>query len=517
MKKLLCAALMLLALTTTKAQSVEINGVDGRNFSGVKPIMTNTNGVVQGYYTYYIVEKKKKGIRTFEFSIIDKDVTKVTKTQIDLNSYSTLNNTVFNGKFFLISYNDTKNKKIVFNVIDLEGKIVKTNEIAIEKKRFIASKIYPAANGEGFYVVRPIKEKKEKGFTIEKITNTLDIEWSFDEKVEKGVLQVADLINSNDRFVIWKEQGKGLSKIIPEITCYDSKTGKKLFSRTGFDGENTILYNQLRIDEKGNTYAGGAYVKGEKYKSVNNTGVYALKISPEGKDIFYTTVNNKEKIQETLKAVSTGMSVGSKDKLWIEDLIIVDGEVIVISEMFRKTANMKPMKIQKTIDIISGKYVGNINYVDAQGKSSKVNFEIMDFILLKFTENGELKEIKPIKKDGYTTLTVYHPYVGLNGMSMASKMDQLGWFDYGFTTKDADGTSVMVCSSNASARRPEVTTYKLDESFTKSEIDLKKEAKINLEEGKVSYFKTLRNDNGKVALAYYQRKLKRITLNIEEL
>ena len=63
--------------------------------------------------------------------------------------------------------------------------------------------------------------------------------------------------------------------------------------------------------------------------------------------------------------------------------------------------------------------------------------------------------------------------------------------------------------------KPQVFTYHLKGDVAKSEIDLKQEAKINLDDGRVSYFNPMRNEGSNIAVAYYQRKLKRITVNIE--
>ena len=126
-----------------------------------------------------------------------------------------------------------------------------------------------------------------------------------------------------------------------------------------------------------------------------------------------------------------------------------------------------------------------------------------------------LDEIKQIQKDGYNKLTVYNPYYGLYGMSLAAVVERLGWFDYNFTSTNADGEKFMVCSNNAEARKPQVLTYELNGSFAKSEINLRQEAKVNLDEGRVSYFKVMRNEGTNIAVAYYQRKLKKVTINIE--
>lgn len=500
------------------AQSIQIDNVKGNKFNGVKPIFADDGQTISGYYTYYMVEKGKKGMRTLEFSIIDKGVTKVTKTQIELHRSSTLNNTVFNGKNFLISYDDRKNKQIVFTVLDLDGKVVATDEIKSEKRRAAFSVVYPAANGEGFYVVRPaLVKNRVKGHYLEKIDNNLEQKWQIEDVVDKGIISIAALVNNKDRVVIWREHGSGIKKIKPQIVCYDAATGETVFERDGFDGESTMMHNQIIIDPENNIVLGGPYVDGSKYKAVNNTGVYLLKLSKEGEQVFYTKVITKTEIQPILKKMSKGFSVGSKDKIWIED-VIFDGEnIVVISEMFRKNFNPKPQMVQGPRDRITGKWMGDINYRDQNGKAPKVTFEIMDYILFNFSANGELTDINPIAKEKYNKLTVYTPYVGLYGMSMAAAVEKAGWFDYKFTTTDEKGKRLMVCSNNAEARKPQVFTYGLDEELTKNEINLKQEAKINLDDGKVSSFNVMPNEGMQIAVAYYQRKLKRITVNIEDL
>ncbi|MFT4667094.1 MAG: hypothetical protein ACI9XB_004062 [Gammaproteobacteria bacterium] len=517
MKRILLG-LSLLITASCFAQSIQIDDVKGNKFTGVKPIFADDGQTVSGYYTYYMVERGEKGMRTLEFSIIDKGITKVTKTPIELHRTTTLNATVFNGKNFLISYDDRKNKQIVFTVLDLDGNVVATDKISAAKRSAASSVVYPAANGEGFYIVRPALVKNRiKGHYLEKVNNMLEQQWKIEDVVDKGIIAVASLVNNADRVVIWREHGSGLKKIKPQIVCYDAATGEKVFERDGFDGESTIMHNQIRIDDDNNVILGGPYVAGEKYKTINNTGVYLLNLSKDGEEIFYTKIVTKTEIQPVIKKVSKGISVGSKDKIWIED-VVFDGEnIVVISEMFRKNMNATPGAIQTPRDLITGKWMGDITYKDANGKSPKVTFEIMDYILFKFSLNGELTEIKPITKDGYNKLTIYTPYVNLYGLQLAAAVEQAGWFDYRFSTVGEDGKRLMVCSNNSEARKPQVYTYGLDDSTTKGEIDLKQEGTIDLDKGRVSSFNVMPNEGEKIGVAYYQRKLKRITVNLEEL
>ncbi len=196
----------------------------------------------------------------------------------------------------------------------------------------------------------------------------------------------------------------------------------------------------------------------------------------------------------------------------IEDLILVDDHIVVVSEMFKKNVNMTPKGIQQTRDLITGKYVGWAE----QNNDSKVTFEIKDFILFKFTQKGDLEEIKVIKKDKTNKITVWGSLTNLRGMDLAKLLAQRGWFDYGFTTLDQSGNSLMVCSNNATSK-PDIAVYNVNEQYAKIKVNLKQQAKVDLEKAQVSYFKPIKNNKGKIAVAYYQKKLQKITVNLESI
>lgn len=528
MKKVGSILLILFIALSINAQFIQIEDVGGRRFNGVKPILTGESQAVSGYYTYYMLEKEQKGVRTIEFSIVDKELTNVTKTQISMHRTAVVNNTVFNGNFMLISYDDKKNKQVKLNLIDKTGKIVMDKALPAEKRYLTKSVIYADATGEGFYIVTPSKGKKVMGYAIEKVDNQLEQVWRIEEVPVKGSKSIEDLINNKDRFIIWENNSPSLNqKIIkPALVCYDAKTGQKIYTKDGYDGMSTILYNKLRIDEDGSVYAGGAYVDGEKTKSVNSAGIYLLKLNVDGKEVLYNKVNNAEKIQAALKGISDGFTIGSKEKVFVED-VIVDGEYIyIISEMFRKNFNATPVGVQWARDRITGKYIGSKNEDD---KPTKAVFEIMDFILFKFSQEGKLIEIKPIAKAKKLKITCWNQYASMGGMRLARTLKEVGWFDYAFVEKDVNGQLVMICKDNAEAEKgqkglvgmaldkgPQVFSYTLGEDYAQKTINLKQQGKVDLEQGRVSYFNTLRNSQGKIALVYFQRELNKVSISLEE-
>ncbi len=516
MKKLFLGLFLLLSLFTAKSQFIEINDIENSRYTDINPILSGIDGNVEGYCVSYMLEKQKKGNRLYEFNIVDTDLTSSNKTDISIHKNAEINNVVFNGQYSLISVDDRKNKQIKLYILDKEGKIITEKEIAADKKKLAQSTVYADKTGEGFYVVKPLDEKKKNGYTLTKLNNKLEKQWSIEQTDPKKTRTVKDVISTSNQLVIWDDCTMG-KKVKPSIISFNPKTGEKNFEYECYDGASTLLYNNIKLDAEGNVYAGGAYVDGEKISGVNNEGIYLLKLNNNGKETSYTKVNNKEKIQEVLKDTHNSFSLGSKDKVLVEDLILDKDKIIVVSEMFRKNANLTPALVQASRDLITGKYVGMAGGGNSAAEKGKFVMDIRDYIFFVFNKEGELEEIKPGFKEDNNKITCWYPYQNLSGMDLAKALQELGWFDYSFNTTDDNGEVILVCKDNASGLKPIVYSFNLSNNYLKNTINLKQQAKIDLDRGKVSYFDVMKNKKGKFVNVYYQRKLNKITLTLESI
>jgi len=199
----------------------------------------------------------------------------------------------------------------------------------------------------------------------------------------------------------------------------------------------------------------------------------------------------------------------------VEDLILQDDKIIVVSEMFRKNTNITPAAVQATRDLITGKYVGYAGGGSQPNEKGKVVMDIRDYIFFVFNQEGSLEEIQPGIKDDNNKITCWYPYQSLPGMNLAKQLHAAGWFDYAFNTLDDNGETILICKDNSSGNKPNVYSFNLTKNYLKNTINLKHQAKIDLEKGKVSYFDVMKNDKGKMVNVYYQRKLNKITLTLE--
>lgn len=522
MKKLLLLLVLCLGTTVSFSQILEFNDISKRDFNGVFSIK-DQNEKVMGYYTYYELEREEKGMRLYEFSFVDKQLGGVKKYSLSIHKRAEINNVVFNDKYLLISYDDIKNKKIVFTTISPEGEKVGYNEFLVDKKKNVTGDFYPSA-GDGFYMVKANIVKGRTGYILQKYDNDLKMIWTQevmpDPKGKVKYISVEDIQVSNDRLIIAQNTGLSAQKYRLNIVGFDVAAGSKVFDYETYDGTSTPAYNAMKFEDNGDLLLSGTYENKEYFNDTNYDGVYILKLSSEGKKLIYTKVSYKEEIQEILKATSRSNGLGSKDKLFLEDVIHEGGSYYIVGEMFKKNIQASNLGgafalAQGIRDMVTGKYIG---WENSNDKTPTFTFEIMDYMVIQFDEQGQYISTKPLMKEKYNKISVYYPYNSMGGLRLARTMNYFGWFDYGFTTHNpVDSKTIMVCSDQ-STKRPDVYYYELDNQFRKNTIDLKNRAKVLLDdEAKVNYFRVLKNESTNVVVVYYQRKLKKASLTMEQI
>lgn len=368
MKKLVLIMIALLMSNAylVNAQRAEIRDVRKREFRGVHAIVNKQTQETQGYYTFYVNEKLGGGMVNFVITIFDVNLKLVKQTPITITKRSVVDGSEFDGNDFLFIFNDIAKKKLTYVTVDDKGSIIKTK--GIEEKKFAATTadVYPS-NNNGFYIVKPIKEKKW-GYSVAKVDRDIKTLWEKRFVPTKGIVTVEAIESGSDRIIVIQltkptissKKGKG------EIVCMDDKTGKILYKYPLFDGEFTAIPSAFLIDRKGNIVTAGMYFKGERMRSVNSDGLFFLKLSPEGKKIEYNKVDWDAGIQQLLKATSSKISIGSKPKVFFHDIVqSEDGGYQIIAETFRKSM---PLKTFRIAILLSGRYIGDPYHQDSEGR-----------------------------------------------------------------------------------------------------------------------------------------------------
>jgi len=499
------------------AQEAEINNVRKREFRGVRAIINEQTKESQGYYTFYVDEKaEEKGMIKFMLEIYDLDLKLLNKTPITITKRSVIDGSVFNGKNFFFLFNDVWKKKITYVVADINGKIINEKVVEVEKRATTTADVYPA--NDAFYIVKPLKEKK-LGYSITKIDKDLKELWTISNTPDKGLLSIEAVEAGTDRLILIELKRPSLmsKKAYAKIMCLDEKTGKQLYEYPLFDGEATCIPSAFLIDKDANVVTGGMYFEGEKWKSVNSNGIFFLKLGADGKKQVYKKVDWDEGIQDLLKSSKNKLVIGSKPKVFFHDIVQAgDGGYQIISETFQKTM---PAISSRLGDMISGRYIGNINSKNSQGKYEKpLRFVIMDFIIFNYNKEGEISNLNKIPKDE-TKISIYPPYKSMPGLRLAKAVKEFGYFDYAFTTKVPGSDQEVMVSRNMSIGNPYigVTTIAKGNDATTTKIPIKRKTAKRANSKERDFVGVVKSKTGYICVYYYAKKEQTVHLYLDQI
>jgi hypothetical protein len=486
-------------------QSAEITDVRKREFRGVYPIMNKQTNMPRGYYTFYVNEKVGGGMTNFVIAMFDLDLKLIKQTPITITKRSNVDGSEFNGEDFLFVFNDIAKKTLTYVTVDSKGDIIQTKGV-VEAKRYAATAdVYPSSNG-GFYIVKPIKEKKW-GYSVERVDRNINSQWEKRFMPERGFVTVEAVESRGEDIIVIQSVAPTITskKIKAEFVCLADKTGDIVFNYSLFDGVSTAVPSAFVIDKDKNIVTGGMYFEGEKMDAVNSDGIFFLKLSPKGEKIAYSKIDWDNGIQEVLKKTKKGFSISSKPKVFFQDIVQgTDGNYQVISETFQK--NMQ-MVARPLIDAISGRFIGDLN----TDNGKPVTFEIMDFMFFNFDGEGKLTNMNMVEKE-HTKVSVYYPYNGLPGLAMARTIQKFGWFNYAFVTTLTTGEKALISSNFAiSDAYIGINTMKAGEISTMHKIP------VNKRSAKGGRLGCMPNNPGNLCIYLFDKKEEVVYMYVEKI
>jgi len=509
MRKILLLLITVVTVISFSAysQTAEIHDVRKNEFRGVYPIINKQTKEPQGYYTFYVNEKAEKGMVNFMIAIFDLDLKLIKQTPITITKHSNVDGSEYNGEDFLFCFNDIRKKKITYVTVDNGGNIIKQKDVQEEKRYAATADVYPSNNG-GFYIVKPIKEKKW-GYSVERVDRNLNTLWEKQYMPEKGIIMVEAVESDKDKIIVIQAQREALMsrKTKAEFICLSDKTGDQIFKYSLFDGVDTAIPTSFLVDDEKNIITGGMYFEGEKMDNTNSDGIFFLKLTPNGEKLAYDKIDWDKGIQEVIQKTQKGISISSKPKVYFQDIVQgVDGNYHIISETFQKNYQLMSSGLK---DAITGRFIGNLN---SDGKP--VTFEIMDFLLFDVSKNDlKLVGMNIVEKE-HTKISVYPPYNGYNGLAMARIVDKFGWFNYAFTTHTQSGNDRILVSSNTAISEPYIglNTIKSGQVSTMKKIPVdKKKTKGS------SCVGCMRGRKGNICVYTYDKKEQTVSLYIEKI
>lgn len=446
MRKLLVMAMAMVMALGALAQSAELVGVRKKEFKGVYPILNKATKATEGYYCFYVNEKEDKGMMSFIIAIFDKDFKMVKQTPISITKRSAVDGSEFNGRDFMFLFNDIVKKSITQVTVDAKGNIIKT-EGTIEEKRYAATAdVFPAGE-DGFFIVKPIMEKKP-GYSIEKVDRNLTSKWEKRFVVEKGFVYPEAVQAGGGRIAVIQVTAPSRlsTKMHGDIVVLDEATGNEVFTHPLYDGTTTAVPSALLLDDQQNIVAGGMYFNGERWDNTNSDGIFFLKLDPAGKVIMDRREDWDNGIQKIIKDASKkSLAISSKPKVYFHTIVQgADGGYQIIGETFKKNLSMINSSLA---DAISGRYIGDMNA--NVNNNNPVTFEVMDFIIFNYDGKGTMTNVNIIEKE-HTKVSCYYPYQGYGGLALAKAVARFGFFNYAFMMTMPDSKQEFLVSANFS-------------------------------------------------------------------
>ncbi len=505
MKNLVLTILLLIFAGNFQSQTVQINGVRGKDFRGVKSIED------KGYYTFYFSERAGKGMIEYILEIYDLDLNLVKKVPMQVRKTAFLSGGEFNGNDFLFYFIDLNKKTNTYFVIDNEGNIVQEQTVPNKKiASAMSTKIFPAQDGSGFYITKSVKEKKW-GYQIEKVDRNMQVLWDRTYTRDKGVAGISAAESGNGRLVIVSLERPSLTskKVMGKVVSFDDGNGDKLYEYELYNGELTAQPTSFLIEDDGSVVTSGMYFDGIKWTATNSDGIFFLKLNPNGEKEIFNAIDWDNGIQEALKATSRKFSIGSKPKVLFHEIIKSPaGGYQVVSETFRKTV--------KAATALSA--LGNRG-----GDPPPMGFTVMDYIIFNYDDQGNPTDINKVEKP-YKSATIPGRIAQQGGVSLAQYMKNYKMFTYEFETELDNGDKVVVYTNFEDAKlgngKPYLgitTINKGEESRTEKRPLSKKYAAYLAGSAANLKLGALKGKPGKVCMYFFDKKNKAINLVLEDL
>jgi hypothetical protein len=151
-------------------------------------------------------------------------------------------------------------------------------------------------------------------------------------------------------------------------------------------------------------------------------------------------------IQKAIKDVAKkSVAISSKPKVYFHSIVQgADGGYQIIGETFRKNLALANVALS---DAITGRFIGDMN-ANING-NNPVTFEVMDFIIFNYDNNGTLTNVNIIEKE-HTKVSCYYPYQGYGGLALARAVAKFGFFNYAFMMTMPDSKQEFLVSANFS-------------------------------------------------------------------
>lgn len=507
----LVGVLLFLSSTTVIAQNSSLENVKRFRLRSSGAIIND--GVVQGYYFFYKMDRKSRKTNVYGLQILDQNLEKVALKKIEGPKHLVLQEGVYNGKTIMLKFYDRKGKKYDFKQYDAEANLVTSKSMDVKRRYAASSKKSTGSDdeidgvslfsipGKGFAHIL-MKKHKKVGFQIDYMSDDGELYWDYTSPKESKEVFFAEFLAANDDVLLLsviKKRKLTSRKLMYSVLALDINTGEKLYEKSLDDKNRPVQIMNAFLDPvtKKATLFGLYYKKGGDPIKDKSVGLFSYTLSDDGK------FENKE-LTSWAKGVSKFLPTNAKGNMKGKGYIYFhkmirtqDGKILAVGEMFNKEASGLG---------IASKLIGD-------GNVSVAKIVVKDLYVFEFDSEFKLQGVETFEK---TKTNVQLPAGALltGPQRLAYSINYQGGFGYEYTQRNQDNSIVTFGYVNREKKKGAKTkiiygavTY-ADGEFTTDKVDLGRRA------NNIGVFPA---KPGHVMIMEYKRKEKKLEMKLEKI
>jgi hypothetical protein len=479
------------------------------------------NGQVKGYFYFYNLEKKKKGISNYLLSVVDENLQEVNSVTISRSTTYELIESSYNGTAFVFLFFDSRAK--IIELISYDNSL-----------KQIGSKLEPIKGGSGYEVYKaiglggaaqqrflvPIDNKgfvnysmsgpDNENYKINFLANDLKVSWSQSSKQRKMMESASEGFQSVNYFgsIIFKTKSVSSKGFGYGLLVNDVVTGSQLFQVDLSTTLFSITPNDVHYDSVANQVVvfGEYFEKGDKQLKKQSQGFCYLTYDMTGNQVNSKTISWAD-ISQQAPVNSSGKFDGINTNVLFHEFVrTADGKVFAIGEQYKKAVSGAGVALQILSIAASaaagGGYIGGSN-------ASSVQMNVYNMVVFQFTPDFALEKVQIFEKNmNQILLPSGSTYMSTKLLSYYVKA--IGGFDYTYSQKLPDDAFTFVYTD---ADRKTATgiigavVYTPEKTFSVDKVKISK---------KSTDFAIVRAKAGYFLIIEYFKKEKKLDMRLEK-
>ncbi len=422
-----------------KQQLDNVRARDLRNFGSIIE-----NEITVGYYMFSKLEKTGGGMAMYQIEIFDENLKSKKTIKLERSKTAQLVEMNYNGAAFFLMMTNKKGVDMV--TYNKEGKklgeinIKKVNKYermrisqALQSQESSNASVY-SSNDQGFIRQTFVKNKK-LGYSVEAYSNDLKLIWKYSSDAASPKIEGVDIMYASAKYVtLLRSEKKNMTTkdVDNHVIMLDAESGDKLFEIPMKEiSDLSVLGCHVDEDKKEVIFNGEYFGKGKNIYKAKSEGLYMMKVDMSGKELKMEKMSWKtDLLSLTVKDEEKGKS-NDNMRFYIHKVFTAaNGNTYIVAEQYKKIVSASAVAMNALSAMAGGG--GNSNL-------SNISIKIYNIVYMVLDPDFKLIDKQVVKKK-YSEFYLEKGYEFVSATLLAHYIKANGWFDYQFSTRNADKT-----------------------------------------------------------------------------